>query len=434
VKDAIQDESESSDSSSEADDEGGDDEDTKSSTKVSPEVAGTLSAHDAGDEPKGKTPAQFSELDVPPSSAERLPTESPLQSRRDTLASRPSSPYLPYTADTKVPTPTPSCDIELGPPGQERNSLFRALSGFWPQNMPHRNRADDETDDPRYDPEHIFRDSSMVVRTDEPTSIIALALSSQQYRDMLSKSRAEKRQSREPRLTEGGEAFMPDDRSVAGSTSTWGVVNIDPSESGDPTDELRAPSSRLPWAITFESGGLTISCTVLYPEQFDALRRTYDCDKCMIESLARCVKWNASGGKSGSAFLKTLDDRFIAKEMSRTEFQTMESFAPSYFAYMSSAVSANRPTLLAKVLGCYKISFKKLGRDKGSGRWKSTQMNLIVMENLFYDRRFSKIYDLKGSTRNRHVKSTGRENEVLLDENLVQSKSRLSNEDLGSDL
>ncbi len=99
-----------------------------------------------------------------------------------------------------------------------------------------------------------------------------------------------------------------------------------------------------------------------------------------------------------------------------------------------------RPTLLAKVFGCYKISFKKSGRDKPNGRWKSTQMNLIVMENLFYDRRFSKvwqldcllrkfakpwskIYDLKGSTRNRHVKSTGRENEVLLDENLVQSES-----------
>jgi 1-phosphatidylinositol-3-phosphate 5-kinase len=29
---------------------------------------------------------------------------------------------------------------------------------------------------------------------------------------------------------------------------------------------------------------------------------------------------------------------------------------------------------------------------------------------------------LKGSTRNRHVQSTGRENEVLLDENLLESK------------
>jgi 1-phosphatidylinositol-3-phosphate 5-kinase len=32
----------------------------------------------------------------------------------------------------------------------------------------------------------------------------------------------------------------------------------------------------------------------------------YGCDKSMIDSLARCVKWDASGGKSGSAFLKTL--------------------------------------------------------------------------------------------------------------------------------
>lgn len=105
----------------------------------------------------------------------------------------------------------------------------------------------------------------------------------------------------------------------------------------------------------FESGGLTISCTVLFPEQFDALRRTYDCEKSLIESLARCVKWDASGGKSGSAFLKTLgaslcpsdglimtyihiDDRFIAKELSRAELQAMETFAPAYFDYMSSAV------------------------------------------------------------------------------------------------
>lgn len=67
-------------------------------------------------------------------------------------------------------------------------------------------------------------------------------------------------------------------------------------------------------------------------------------------------------------------------------------------------------------------------------------MNLLVMENLFYEKRFSKviyrmlvlhslglffnlqIYDLKGSTRNRHVHATGRENEVLLDENLMQSE------------
>ncbi|TFY83433.1 hypothetical protein EWM64_g586 [Hericium alpestre] len=421
VKDAIMDESESSDSSSEADDEGGDEEETrKSSEKPSPEASGTLPAVvvDAASEPSTE-PQSAPPTSPALSKVEETPAESS-GSARDEANSVPPSPFLSSVFSSKEPVSPPATDLDVGP--QERHSLLKALSGFWPQQIPQpRSRMEFDGEDPMTDPEHIFRDSSMVVRTDEPTSIIALALNSPQYREMLSKSRAEKRQSREPKIADGGESFMPDDRSIAESNSTWGVVNVESTEGINPSEELRVPSSKLPWAITFESGGLTISCTVLYPEQFDALRRTYDCEKSIIESLARCVKWDASGGKSGSAFLKTRDDRFIAKEMSRAEVQTMETFAPAYFDYMSSAVSANRPTLLAKVFGCYNISFKKNGKDKGNGRSKSTQMNLLVMENLFYDRRFSKIYDLKGSTRNRHVQSTGRENEVLLDENLVQT-------------
>ena len=91
---------------------------------------------------------------------------------------------------------------------------------------------------------------------------------------------------------------MPDDRSVAESTSTWGVVNVDPADVANPTEDLKVPSSKLPWAISmyipfdfranklvvlidcsaFESGGLTISCTVLYPEQFDALQHGLPAD------------------------------------------------------------------------------------------------------------------------------------------------------------
>ena len=125
----------------------------------------------------------------------------------------------------------------------------------------------------------------------------------------------------------------------------------------------------------FESGDLTITCTILYPEQFDALRRTYDCDKIMIESLARCIKWKASGGKSGSAFLKTrgksnhtllcssnlqwpmlADDRFIAKELSRAELETMTTFAPAYFDYMSSAVMSKvRRSQFCSSRGCQNL-------------------------------------------------------------------------------
>jgi len=98
----------------------------------------------------------------------------------------------------------------------------------------------------------------------------------------------------------------------------------------------------------------------------------------------------------------------------------METFAPAYFDYMSSSLTAGRPTLLAKIFGCFKVTYKTTNHS-GPGKPKISQMNLVVMENLFYDRRFSKIYDLKGSTRNRHVHSTGRENEVLLDENLNET-------------
>ena len=47
-------------------------------------------------------------------------------------------------------------------------------------------------------------------------------------------------------------------------------------------------------------------------------------------------------------------------------------------------------------------------------------MDVIIMENLFYDNKPSRIFDLKGSMRNRHVEQTGKENEVLLDENMVE--------------
>ncbi|KAF9502172.1 hypothetical protein BDN71DRAFT_13186 [Pleurotus eryngii] len=417
IKDVVQDdESEDLNSSSEADDEGEGDEDRNEHGKPSlpPVVQSTPDSEPQIEESAKTAPADTFPVPPPDPASENTAELKP--PRPLTTISLPPSPFLTATKNRSVSTPPPA-DFDIG--GTAGNSILKAISYFLPPQPVSRWALENELVN---DPEHIFRDTSMVVRTDEPTSIIALALNSPQYREMLTRSRAEKRTAQQARVTEGGEVFMPDDRSVAESTSTWGVVNVDVADSADPTEDLKVPSSKLPWAITFESGGLTISCTVLYPEQFDALRRTYDCERSMVESLARCVKWNANGGKSGSAFLKTRDDRFIAKEISRPELQTMETFAPAYFDYMSSAVSANRPTLLAKVFGCYKLTFRKTsGKDSGPERSKSTQMNLLVMENLFYDRRFAKIYDLKGSTRNRHVQSTGKENEVLLDENLVET-------------
>lgn len=336
----------------------------------------------------------------------------------DLPAHPPTAVLPPFFSDGRNTSPPPS-DIETTS-GNERHSFMRALSGFWPPPLVgtpasgRRMRLDGgEFEDQAVDPVHIFRGSSIVVRTDEPTSIIAFTLDSQDYRNALAKSLVEQRNAQ---VADNSESFMPDEVSIA-DDSTWGVIDLN---DANPVDDIKYRTKVTP-SYSFESGDTTISCTAFFAEQFDALRRTCGCDKTIIESLARCVKWDANGGKSGSAFLKTRDDRFIAKEMSKSEMEAMATFAPAYFDYMSAAISAGRPTLLAKIFGFYRVAFRMLvpGSKGTRPTWKTKRMNMLVMENLFYDRKFTKIYDLKGSSRNRLVQSTGRENEVLLDENLM---------------
>jgi len=109
-----------------------------------------------------------------------------------------------------------------------------------------------------------------------------------------------------------------------------------------------------------------------------------------------------------------LDNRLVLKQMSRPEMDAFVKFAPSYFEYMSQAFFHELPTVLAKILGFYQIG------SKNPMTGKTMKMDVLVMENLFYNRQTTRIFDLKGSMRNRHVQSTGKANEVLLDENLVE--------------
>lgn len=48
-------------------------------------------------------------------------------------------------------------------------------------------------------------------------------------------------------------------------------------------------------------------------------------------------------------------------------------------------------------------------------------MDLMVMENLFFRRSISRVYDLKGSSRSRYNPDTTGTNKVLLDMNLLET-------------
>ncbi|KAL9891944.1 1-phosphatidylinositol 3-phosphate 5-kinase fab1 [Glossina fuscipes fuscipes] len=131
-------------------------------------------------------------------------------------------------------------------------------------------------------------------------------------------------------------------------------------------------------------------------------------------SLCSSVQWEAKGGKSGSRFCKTSDDRFVLKEMSKNDVNIFEIFAPNYFDYINKCQQQNQPTLLAKIFGVFKVIVKK--KDS------SVEKALLVMENLFYECDIKNKFDLKGSERNRLVDPMNQQEGdiVLLDENLVQ--------------
>ena len=63
--------------------------------------------------------------------------------------------------------------------------------------------------------------------------------------------------------------------------------------------------------------------------------------------------------------------------------------APAYFRYVESTASG--PTVLVKLLGFYTVEVKNL--ESGAN---PSKVDLMIMENLFYNRKVDKTFDLKG--------------------------------------
>ncbi|KAG8741663.1 1-phosphatidylinositol-3-phosphate 5-kinase [Ceratobasidium sp. 414] len=430
-KDALRDdESESSDSSSEADDE---DEGEEAPTKFrSDTLDPIMSVPDLTEHSipaKATVPSLPQQEDYQTAPAKRTPHDGLPKLNEVLLPERPSEMHTPESSLPPSPFIRPMREYQLGSANYsenemsasvDRRSFLHRVSSAAMSRIQSRDNTAMNLAYPVAPTDHVFAESYITVREDEPTSIIALTLSAHDYQVNMAKALSLKQN----KPAEKPEAFMPDNLSIGESPSAWGVISHD--DLPDPADVLKHPQTVSHQTYSYQSGDVTVTCKVLYAEQFQALRRSCDCDQIMIESLARCAKWDALGGKSGSAFLRTrassvsgststTDERFLAKELSRQEADSLGKFAPQYFEYMSSALSGGRPSLLAKLFGFYQISLK----NPIAG--KSVKMNLLVQENLLYDRKFSQTYDLKGLTRKRMVQKTGRENEVLLDENLVQA-------------
>lgn len=232
--------------------------------------------------------------------------------------------------------------------------------------------------------EHIFVDSDVIVREDEPSSIVSFCLSTKDYESKLYTNRKQGE--------EEGEKEIDDDYLKTIFLKSGFHLNYQ-----------------------FEGGNSSsiIMCKIFFAEQFDALRRKCGINDNFISSTSRCIKWDSTGGKSGAAFLKTLDDRFIIKELGKSEMEAFTQMAHNYFEYFEQVMFNGLPSVLAKIFGLFQIQVK-------SSSTKSYTIDVVITENLFYNKITDRIFDLKGSMRNRHVEQTGKANEVLLDENMVE--------------
>uniref|UniRef100_A0A673ZIZ4 1-phosphatidylinositol 3-phosphate 5-kinase n=1 Tax=Salmo trutta TaxID=8032 RepID=A0A673ZIZ4_SALTR len=263
----------------------------------------------------------------------------------------------------------------------------------------------------------------------EPSSIIAFALSCKEYKtalDELSKTtvkaggedttqtiRYTQTLPAKPNETASSQMGPVSSGSSQGKRATW------EGEDADIGDKHKKSAGNPHIELQFSDANAKFYCRIYYAEEFHKMREEImdSTEDDFVRSLSHCVNWQARGGKSGAVFYATEDDRFILKQMPRLEVQSFLDFAPHYFTYITGAVQQKRPTALAKILGVYRIGYKNSQNNS------EKKLDLLVMENLFYGRKMAQVFDLKGSLRNRNVKTdSGKESceVVLLDENLLK--------------
>ncbi|TYZ60674.1 hypothetical protein PybrP1_000324 [[Pythium] brassicae (nom. inval.)] len=155
--------------------------------------------------------------------------------------------------------------------------------------------------------------------------------------------------------------------------------------------EHSAAASSSPWEF---------STIAYYPLQFEVLRELFfgSLDDFLF-SIAHVSNWDANGGKSGASFYRTLDDRFVVKHISSTEMQSFLEVLPGYFKYMSKVYFEGTPSVISKTVGLFQtmITRKETGQK--------TIHYISVMENAFAHTHTVCKYDLKGSSRNRYIRS-----------------------------
>ncbi|KAJ2737164.1 Mitochondrial distribution and morphology protein 12 [Coemansia sp. BCRC 34962] len=396
----------------------------------------------SGSEQEAKATAEYLHSVITASSAQAVAAAQSADHTREPSTASASTPAMPGQALTKISSIESGLDTGTGGvlsgsgdstaaislPQENLATLWKTISNLLI--APGSSQLFQIGIDLKYplDPtEHVVVGSPIIVRESEPSSIIAFTLMTSQYRQEI---RAIFEKAKEDIGASSDTRGAGDDRGGRSSVGSSLRGSGEP-ESKSPVNEFAKPEPPqlldedaiiervmmdLPGhhpRFEFAAEQTKFVCQVFYIAQFEALRRCNGCEGSYIESLSRCMPYIAQGGKSGSAFLRTRDKRFIIKQVLNAESEAFLKFAPFYFQHMYRTYRDVMLTVLVKIFGFCRVSY----RNARTRKW--VKMNVIIMENLFYERTCKPTFDLKGSERNRMVDETGL-NEVLQDENFVK--------------
>lgn len=181
-------------------------------------------------------------------------------------------------------------------------------------------------------------DTVLPIYEDEPTSIISYALVSPEYLDLMSD---------EPKKQKAASESKDSFSSNSGSRSLSGLDSL-------------LDRNTLHAKLSFSNDGhpQKVDYTVIcyFAKQFKALRETYCLNELdFIRSISLCKMWGAQSGKSNVILNQTLDNRFIIKQITKTDLISFTKFAPAYFNYLSESINTGIPNCLAKILGIYQV-------------------------------------------------------------------------------
>ncbi|PWN19262.1 hypothetical protein BCV69DRAFT_300583 [Microstroma glucosiphilum] len=175
-------------------------------------------------------------------------------------------------------------------------------------------------------------------------------------------------------------------------------------ESGQPSGSAQKESPHIKHNVI--QGNVKVSCTSWFAEDFAALRAKWGIEEDFVASLSKSSPWVAMGGKSRSTFFKTLDEKWISKQLLTVwnvdEKDALLEFTPAYIRYMMNSHINDCPSLLVKIAGSYSLKIKDM--KTGEVRLK---MSLMILENVFADGDEKTIkFDLKGIKERRATRAT----------------------------